>query len=206
LDKHNNLVICQHADHAIAKLNGGTEVSIIADTYNRKRFNSPNDVVVKKDGYIYFTDPPYGLKDQVLWPDRFQPLGGVYCFNKTKTMLVSTDFRFPNGLCLSRDEKYLFVGSNHPAEPYIRKYEAGADGRLLNGTVFLKQNADGIKTDNNDNLYMATNEGILIVSPGATRLALVPLPESPANLTFGGPDKSSLFVTARSSVYMIQLK
>lgn len=206
-DNHNgNIFFCQHADHAIAKLNKDAEITVVTDTYNRKRFNSPNDLIVKKDGTIYFTDPPYGLKDQVLWPEKFQPLAGVYCYRKPRTLLVSTDFRFPNGLCLSKDEKYLFVGSNHPSEPYIRKYEIGADGRLQNGSVFLKQNADGIKMDDNGNLYLATDEGILIVSPEGERLALIPVPESPANLAFGGNDKNSLFITARTSVYMVQLK
>jgi gluconolactonase len=204
-DNHGGIVFCQHGEHAIARLNKNNELSVVTDTYNRRPFNSPNDLIMKKDGCIYFTDPPYGLKDQVLWPDRFQPLGGVYCYRKPKTMLVSTDFRFPNGICLTKDEKHLFVSSNHPSEPYVRKYEVGPDNKLHNGKVFIAQNADGIKLDDKGNLYLATNDGVMVVSPEGEKMALIPLPETPSNLAFGGTDKTTLFITARTSVYMLQL-
>jgi gluconolactonase len=202
--RNGNIFFCQHGNHAIAQIDADNDVSVVTDTYNRRHFNSPNDLVIKKDGSIYFTDPPYGLKDQVLWPEEFQPLGGVYFYKHPKATLISTDFRFPNGICFSNDEKYLFVCSNHPAEPYVRKYEVGRDGKLYNPKVFIKENADGMKMDVKGNLYLATDKGILVVSPEGSRLALIPLPETPSNLAFGTGQRS-LFVTARKSVYLVEL-
>ncbi|MBS1564160.1 MAG: SMP-30/gluconolactonase/LRE family protein [Bacteroidetes bacterium] len=205
MDPAGKLLLCRQGDHCIARLEDDFTCTVLTGRYDGRPFNSPNDMVVRKDGGIYFSDPPYGLKDQVPAPSKFQPGGGVYFYKDGITTLVSTDLRYPNGLCFSPDEQILFIGSNHPDEPFILQYRIAADGSLHDGRPFISQNADGIKADEQGNLYLATGEGILVVNREGKRLALTPIPEMPTNLTFGGPGRQLLFITAEHSVYTLSL-
>lgn len=177
LDKNQQLIICQHGNHALAMLNKYDVLSVLADKYEGRPFNSPNDLVIKSDGSIYFSDPPYGLKDQVHHPARYQPGGGVYRYKDGDVKLVSEDFRYPNGVCFSPDEDYLYVGSSHSGESFICRYQVAANGELEHPRLLIANDADGIKIDHHGNLFLATGEGILIVSPQGKRIALIRLPK-----------------------------
>ncbi|MBC7903257.1 MAG: SMP-30/gluconolactonase/LRE family protein [Gemmatimonadaceae bacterium] len=200
INSKKQVIFCQHGNHAIAALeeNG---FSIITDSFEGKPLNSPNDLVICSSDDIFFTDPPYGLKDQMLHPTTHQPRGGVYKIKDGETKLIYEGFRYPNGICLSPDEKHLYVSSNHPDEPRIMKFELTKDGEIKGQSIFIEQNADGIKTDRLENLYLCTDKGILVVSASGRRLALIKLPETPYNIAWGGPGKSTLFITASAGVY-----
>lgn len=202
LDGKNNLYICQHGNHGLAKLEQAG-LSVLTDLYEHRPFNSPNDLVIRSDGNIYFTDPPYGLKDQVLHPDQFQPVAGVYYYRNGASTLLSDKQRYPNGICFSPDERFLYVSSNHPDEPSLWRYQVSASGDISHPSVLIQQNADGIKTDKTGNLFLCTDDGVLIVSPEGNKMALIRLPESPANLAWVTPACNSAYVTARSSIYRI---
>jgi gluconolactonase len=200
-DCNNNMVICQHGNHAIAILKEDT-IEPVAASFDGRPFNSPNDVVCGPDRAIYFTDPPYGLKEQILHPSVFQTKAGVYRYYEGETVLLASDLRYPNGICFSPSGEYMYVGSNHPDEPIIWEYSIH-EGRILNQSILIEQNADGIKTDNEGNLWMGTNEGILVVSQKGLKRALIPLAETPTNLAWAGNNYSELYVTARSAIFRI---
>ena len=201
--ENGDLAFCQHANHSIAKLDKTKNVIQLCTSYNGKPFNSPNDLAIKSNGGIYFTDPPYGLKREVLNPDIFQPYGGVYRFQDNAVSLLSTDLKYPKGICFSADEHFLFVSSNHPEEKVLNRYTLSPKGTILNKQVFAHINADGIKADHFDNIYAATDKGIVILSPEGNELALIALPEPATNLTFGGSDGNLLFITTHHSIYSV---
>lgn len=206
INNKGEFIFCQHGNHAIAKRNDGGNITVITNHYEDRLLNSPNDVVLAKDGSIYFTDPPYGLKNQVLHPAHFQPYAGVYCYQNNTTSLISTDLRYPNGICFSNNEQFLYVSSNHHDEPYLWQYELDKKGGIITQTIFIQQNADGIKTDKHDNLYLATKDGVMIVSPAGKRIALIPIPEMSTNITWGPGDRFSMYVTAGGSIYHLHEK
>ena len=203
LDDQLNLIVCQHGNHAIIKRTGHAETVMLTNSFNGKPFNSPNDIVRHSNGTLYFTDPPYGLRNQVLQTDKFQSCAGVYSYQNGETKLFSSDLRYPNGICLSSNEKYLFVSSNHHDEPYIWKYEINEKGEITGQSIFIQQNADGIKMDQFDNMYMAVSKGILIVSNTGKRIALIHLPELTTNLAWGKKNGFSLYATTTGSLYHI---
>ncbi|MEI9946983.1 MAG: SMP-30/gluconolactonase/LRE family protein [Chitinophagaceae bacterium] len=196
-----NIIICQHGDHAIACLNKNMELSVLTDCYEGKPFNSPNDLIIKADESIYFSDPPYGLKDQVPDPDAFQPVAGVYRYFEGKTKRIFDELKYPNGVCFSPDEQILYISSNHGDEPRLYKCLLSVSGDIIEKSVLIEQNADGIATDPEGNLFLSTNDGILIVSPKGQKLALLKLPDSPSNIAWGGHLYSELYITARSNIY-----
>jgi len=205
LDKEGNIIICQHGNHAISKLNSQKQLTILCSSYNGKPFNSPNDLVIKNNGAIYFTDPPYGLKNQVLNPIYYQPHGGVYMYYNNQVKLLHTDLLYPNGICFSTNEKYMFVGSNHPNEKYIYKYELNCGGEIVGRTTFANINADGLKIDRYNNLFAATNEGVVVFSKYGEKIALIAMKDMVTNIAFGGAAKNILFITTPSTVYYVHL-
>jgi gluconolactonase len=195
-----NLLICQHGNGAIAKWDGAALKPFLAH-YKGRPFNSPNDIITHSDGRFFFSDPPYGLKDQQLQPQRFQPLAGVYCCGDGMVALVCDKYKFPNGVCLSPDESTLFICSNKPFEKFICTYDA-ATLRFKN--IFAEENSDGIECDRFGNVYLCTKEGIVILNVEGKRLALITLPTIPANLCWGGKDGNDLFITARENIFLIR--
>ncbi|MEO5684874.1 MAG: SMP-30/gluconolactonase/LRE family protein [Chitinophagaceae bacterium] len=198
------LLICQHGNHAVSVLNEQKQLGILAGTFNGRKFNSPNDIITRSDGIIYFTDPPYGLKDQVLAPHEFQPLAGVYQYTAGAVKLVATDLRYPNGLAFSPGEEYLYVSSAHSDEEKLLRYEVMPDGSLSFNQIVIEEGADGMVTDARGLLYLATEKGILIISGEGEKLALINLPEWPSNMAWCAEDLKILFVTARKSIYRLQ--
>ncbi len=202
-DAEGCLLICQHGNHSLARLDKKGQVHILANEYKGKPLNSPNDLVVHSNGSIYFTDPPYGLTNQVLYPKKFQSFAGVYRYVDGELLLLRDHLRYPNGVCFSPGEEYLYVSTNHPDERMLCRYRLSASGEISDESILIEQNADGITTDQHGNLWLCTDDGVMIVASTGKRLGLIPLPHSPANLAWGGMDRKELFVTARSGIFKL---
>ena len=207
-DRQRRLIACEHSNRRVTRTEKDGTITVLADRYNGKRLNSPNDIVVKSDGSIYFTDPPYGIS-----PDQQeQEVNGVYRLSpKGELTLLASDFDRPNGLAFSPDEKRLYIADSS-SRSHIRVFDVKPDGTLENGRVFatLKTGEegvpDGMKVDTKGNLYSTGPAGVWIFSPDGTHLGTIRFPEVPANCAFGGRDGRWLFVTARTGLYRIRLK
>lgn len=194
------LLVCRHGSHSVARWTGSA-LEPVADSYEGRPFNSPNDIVVHPDGSFFFSDPPYGLKEGQLNPDRYQPLAGVYRWRNGKAELICTDYRYPNGVCLSEDGTRLYICSSKAFERRLTEWDTETGARLR---VVAEENCDGLKRDRAGNFYLATREGVIVLNPEGVRIALLPLPKEPANLCFGGSNGKDLLVTAREEVYLIK--
>jgi gluconolactonase len=195
--------------------------TVLADKYNGKRFNGPNDLVIRSDGAIYFTDSDFGLRGSSKSPQKELDFNGVYLVKDGKTTLLldsKTLGGFPNGITLSPDEKYLYLSSGFTK---MMRYELAADGTLGTGTVFFSGGegiVDGMKTDNDGNLYSTGGAGpgaVRISSPQGKHLGTLHLPVSnreprqqicATNVAFGDADGKSLFITACTALYRIRVK
>ena len=208
-DKEGNLLIAEHSGRKISSLSPEGKYSTIVDNYNGVALNSPNDVIIDSKGAIYFTDPPYGRPK-----DATDTLGfnGVYRFFKGKTQLITDELYRPNGLALSPDERTLYVANSGQPKLFM-KYPVSKSGKVGKGEVFYNAsslngegNPDGIKVDQNGNIFATGPGGVLVFSPEAKLLGTIKFPETPANLAFGGSDRKILYVTARTGLYLIRLK
>ncbi|HGJ64928.1 TPA: SMP-30/gluconolactonase/LRE family protein [bacterium] len=212
LDKQGRLIACEHANRRVSRTEKDGTVITIADKYNGKKLNSPNDVVVKSDGSIYFTDPPYGLSAE------FGNLGeqelsfqGVYRLSpdgKDLTLLVD-DFNKPNGLAFSPDESILYIDDTD--EVHIRAFDVKPDGTIANGRLFVdlradaEGNVDGMKVDSEGNIFVTSPGGVSVIDPEGNKLGVIEMPEISANVAWGEDDWKTLFITASTSVYKIKL-
>jgi gluconolactonase len=199
-DFDGNLLICQHGGHGIAKYDG-KELKPFIGFYQNRPLNSPNDFILHNDGRLYFSDPPYGLKDGKLNPEKFQPLAGVYCYRDDSLKLICDKYQYPNGVCLSNDQRTLFICSNKPFEKFISTYDTSNNQFKK---VFAEENSDGIEVDRYDNVYLCNKDGLIILDREGKRLALIELPAIPANICWGGNEKNDLFVTARENIFLIK--
>ena len=211
LDREGRLLGCTHGARAVLRFDQNNQPTPIATHFNGGRLNSPNDIVVKRNGDIYFTDPPYGIVD--LPPEvQEQPLCGVYRLDTGGELTLVTDrFIRPNGLAFSPDQQTLYIGdSGGPRD--IWAFDVTDDGTLANPRQFVDMdphpepnNPDGMKCDMNGRLW-ATGPGnaVWVIEPDGTVVGLIKFPEQPANLAWGGPNWSTLFVTARGSVYRVE--
>jgi gluconolactonase len=199
-DTNDNLLICQHGNHGIG-IYANKQLQPLISTYNNKPFNSPNDLVLHEDQRLYFSDPPYGLKESKLNPSKFQPIAGVYCWNQGEIQLICDKYQYPNGVCLSADQKHLFICSNKPFEKFISVYNT--DNNQFE-KIFAEENSDGIECDKNGNVYLCNKDGLIILDRLGQRLALIKLQAIPSNLCWGGKDGRDLFVTARQFVLLIK--
>ena len=197
---HGELLICQHGDHAISKYDGNGFKPFVS-LYNGRPFNSPNDLVLHSNGSLYFSDPPYGLRDGILNPRRFQPYAGIYCCRYGELSMINDRYLYPNGVCLSPDEAILYICSNKPFEAFISTYDTATNHFI---GVFAKENSDGIKCDRNGNVYLCNKDGIIILNRKGERLASIQLPTTPANICWGGKDLNDLFICARENVFLIK--
>jgi gluconolactonase len=195
-----DLLICQHGNHAIAKFDGKALRPLVSH-YKGRPFNSPNDLILHSDGRIYFSDPPYGLKDGRLNPSKFQPLAGVYCWKDGALQLFCDRYQYPNGVCLSPGEELLYICSNKPFEKFISVYET-VTNRFIK--VFTEENSDGIECDRAGNVYLSNKDGIIILDKQGRRLALIALPSVPANHCWGGNELNDLLITARENIFLIR--
>jgi len=199
-DVGGNLLICQHGNGAIAKWDG-KKLGPLISAYKGKRFNSPNDIVVSKTGKIFFSDPPYGLKDQQLIPALAQDEAAFYCWHNGLLINFHNGYKYPNGLCLSPDHRFLYTCSNKPSEALINEFDATTLDFIR---VVCHENSDGIKCDRYQNFYLANKEGVLILNKEGERIGLISLPTVPANLCWGGTEGNDLFITARENIFLIR--
>jgi gluconolactonase len=215
-DKHGDLIACQHGDRRVARWENGKFVAV-ADRYDGKRFNSPNDVVVKSNGDIYFTDPPYGLPGNVEDPTKEIPFQGVYRVSASdkKVTLLTDEVTRPNGLAFSPDEKILYVASSDPKKAIWMSYPVKADGTLGAGRVFFDCTAmqsdtrkglpDGLKVDQSGNVWATGPGGVLIISPAGKHLGTLATGEATANCAWGD-DGSTLYITADMYLCRVRTK
>ena len=203
LDLEGRLVSAEHGAHRVSRTEKKGEVVTLIESFEGKNLNSPNDVVVKSDGSIWFTDPDYGLAGRT----KEQPGNYVYRFDpnsKTATAVIK-DFDKPNGLAFSPDETKLYVADSGKPK-HIRVFDVSKDGAVSNGRVFAtidKGGPDGIRCDAAGRVWSSSGDGAQIFSTEGKLLARILLPESAANLTFGGKDGRRLFLTARKSLYVV---
>lgn len=214
VDRQGRLISCEHSGRRLSRLHrwgvpGGraAEQRTVVDQCDGKKFNSPNDVVVKSDDTIWFTDPPYGLpkgeaKEQAgNYVFRFDPT------TKTTTVVVK-DFDMPNGLCFSPDETKLYVADSGKPH-HLRKFEVQPDGTLTGGGVFCeidKGVPDGIRCDAQGRIFSSAGDGVHIFATDGKLIGKILVSETPANLCFGGADGQTLFITAQTSLYSISLR
>jgi len=207
-DLKHSLLDCASVLRAIIRISPDGKYKVLADRYEGKRFNSPNDVVIGPDGAIYFTDPtldlPQGEKQEI-------PFQGVYRLNdRGEVRLLTKDLAQPNGLAFSPDGKRLYVDDSHQRN--IRVYDFHADGTVSNGRIFASEVTpgkgvpDGMKLDDHGNLYVTGPEGIWVWDPEGQHLGTIVLPEQPANLAWGELDYKTLYITATKSVYKLATK
>jgi len=207
LDRQGRLIACEHGNRRVSRTEGDGSVVSLADRYRGGRLNSPNDVVARSDGAVYFTDPPYGIE-----PDqREQACNGVYRILPDGTLeLLADDFERPNGLAFSPDESVLYIDDS--ARRHVRALDVRVDGTLTNSRVFADMDhpqpgsPDGMKIDVEGNLYVAGATGIWVFEPDGTHLGVVVTPEQPANCAWGDADRRTLYITARTSLYRVRVK
>jgi len=211
-DAEGRVITCEHATSRLTRTdfaNNG-EIESLATHYDNKQLNSPNDVVVKRDGSIYFTDPTSGRSAGYGVPREPElDFSGVYRFDEGLQLLVD-DFAKPNGLCFSKDEKLLYI--NDTVRQHIRVFDVKGDGSITNGRLFAELQgdkagvADGMKVDSQGNIYCCGPGGVHIFSPDTTWLGVLEVPEYATNFVFGDEDLCSLYVTASTSLYRIRVK
>lgn len=203
LDRKGRLISFEHSGRKVVMEDSRGELQTLVETVEGKKFNSPNDGAVKSDGTIWFTDPDYGLgktprEVEGLYVYRFDPK------KKVITTLVK-DFDHPNGLCFSPDEKKLYVADS--AKPQIRSFDVMKDGTVTNSKVLCatdKGVPDGIRCDKDGRIWSSAGDGVQIFTPEGKLIGKILVPETPANLCFGGKTGKTLFITARQSLYAIE--
>lgn len=202
------LYTCEHGARRVTRTSPDGEPMPVAETFEGKPLNSPNDLVVQRDGTVWFTDPTYGLEGR----KKEQRANFVFRLNPATGELramAGEEFGQPNGLCFSPDERRLYVGDSDEKQHLIRVYDvAAADGTLSDGRVFctvVPGVPDGMRCDRAGNLWTTAGDGVHVYSPEGELLGCIPVPETPANLCFGGLDGDELFVTARTGLYRVRL-
>jgi gluconolactonase len=211
-DREGRLTFDQHGNHAVVRLEKTGALTVLADRYEGKRLNSPNDLVVRSNGDVYFTDPPFGLPRFGDDPRKELAFSGVFGILKGRLTLLSTDFAGPNGIAFTPDEEFLYVANWDEKKKVIFRYPVVADGTLGKGTLFFDMTAapgedalDGMKVDVKGNLYVSGPGGLWILSPEGRHLGTIVAPKHPHNFAWGDADGRTLYLCARSSLYRIRL-
>ena len=213
LDPKGQLILCQHGDRRVARLEADRTFKTIVDNFEGKKFNSPNDGVYGSDGSLYFTDPPYGLLGKNADPKKEIPFNGVYRVSpEGKLTLLTKEMTYPNGIALSPDEKTLYVANSDPEKAIWMAFPLNPDGTIGKGRVFfdatrgvktLKGLPDGMKVDKDGNLWATGPGGVLIFAPDGKHLGTLNTGEATANVGWGD-DGSTLYITA--DMYIARLK
>lgn len=205
-DRDGRLIRCEHGNRRVTREEKDGKITVLASHFKGKRLNSPNDIVVKSDGSIYFTDPPYGCPDEARELD-FQ---GVYRLSPHGDLvLLVSDFDRPNGLAFSPDEKTLYIADSS-SRMHIRAFDVKPDGTIANGRVFVTMRTgepggpDGLKVDADGNVWTTGQGGLWVLDKHGKHLGTIKLPEVPANCAWGDSDGKTLYITARTGVYRIR--
>lgn len=198
-DRAGNLLICEGGNRRVTRLSSGKQQSVVADAYDGKKLNSPNDLWVHMSGGVYFTDPRYGDESDVE-QDGYH----VYyvASRSSDVKRVIDDLEKPNGVIGTRHPYRLFVADAGAGKTYV--YDIERDGSLSNRKLFAPQGSDGLALDERGNLYL-TDEGISVYNPAGEKIAAIEVPERPSNMTFCGEDRKTLFITARTGLYAVKM-
>jgi gluconolactonase len=212
-DGDGRLTIAEHGNRRISRLEKNGMVTVLADRFEGRRLNSPNDLVYKSDGALYFTDPPFGLPKVFEDPRKELPHSGVYRLADGKVQLLTAGLTGPNGLAFSPDETYLYVANWDTSTKVVMRYGVRVDGTLDEGRVFFDMTSapgeealDGVKVDREGNLFVSGPGGVWILSPAGQHLGTIRAPELAANMAWGDADGRTLYLTGRTSLYRIRLK
>jgi gluconolactonase len=204
------VMLCQHGHRRVVRIDRERRVSVVVDRYDGRRFNSPNDVVFRANGAMYFTDPPYGLPRQDDDPLKELPWNGVFMLSHGKLEPVVTTLPRPNGLAFAPDDRVMYVANSEEDHRYWMRYEVAADGALTHGTVFRDVSAepepglpDGFKLDVHGNIFTTGPGGIWVMTPEGRHLGTIVLPEQPANCAWGD-DGRTLYITANTGLYRLR--
>ena len=211
-DGERRLTINQHGNRRVVRLEPNGQLTVLADKFEGKRLNSPNDLVYRSDGTLYFTDPPFGLPKFFNDPRKELLFSGVFAAKEGKIRLVSKDLNGPNGLAFSPDEKFFYVDNWDDHKKIVMRYEVQPDGTLKNGKLFFDMTSagtedalDGMKIDKAGNLYVSGPGGLWILSPEGKHLGTIVPPKHPHNFTWGDADGKTLYLCARSGLYRMRL-
>jgi gluconolactonase len=217
VDNQGRLVTCEHLTRRVTRTDFDGTVQVIADRFQGKRFNSPNDVVVKSDGSIWFTDPSYGIMHDYEGEYGEEEIGGCHVYRvdplSADVFKVAGDFEKPNGLAFSPDERLLYVadtGASHleNGPRHIRRFSVSEEGTLSGGEVFATCTSglfDGFRIDRTGRIWASAQDGVHCYDPDGTLIGKIRIPEIVSNLTFGGARRNRLFITATSSLYAVYL-
>jgi gluconolactonase len=210
-DPDGRLTIDQHGNRRVVRIERNGVLTVLAERYQGKRLNSPNDLVYRSDGRLYFTDPPFGLPAFFDDPAKELPFSGVFSWRDGELRLEAQELTGPNGIAFSPDERFLYVTNWDTARKVVMRYPVMADGRLGAGAVFFDMTAapgeealDGIKVDQAGNLFVSGPGGAWVISPEGKHLGMIEAPELPANFAFGDADGRTLYMTARSGLYRVR--
>ncbi len=214
LDPEGRLVLCEHGDRRVSRLEADGSRTVLADRYRGKRLNSPNDAVFRRSGELHFTDPPFGLPEGFDDPAKELPFSGVYHLRRDRTLeLLTSELRAPNGLGFSPDEDVLYVSNADRAEPVWKAFPVRPDGTLGPPRLFHDGSAwaarwpgvpDGLEVDAAGNVFAAGPGGIHVMAPDGTHLGSLLLGVATSNVAFG-PGRAYLFITASDSLYRVRL-
>jgi gluconolactonase len=212
LDRKGLLTINEHGNRRVTRLERTGKITVLADRYDGKRLNSPNDLVYRSDGTLYFTDPPFGLPKAFDDPRKELGFSGVYMVKDSQVTLLTKELSGPNGIAFSPDERYLYVDNWDLKRKVLMRYEVNPDGTIAGGKVFHDFTSDpepvaldGIKVDQQGNVYVSAPGGVWILSPAGKPLGRIVPPEHDANFTFGDADGQSLYLTASTGLYRMRV-
>jgi gluconolactonase len=212
LDPEGRLTIDQHGNHRVLRVEKDGRETVLADKYQGKRLNSPNDLVYRSDGALFFTDPPFGLPKVFDDPRKELPFSGVYALVRGKLKLVERSLTGPNGIAFSPDEKTLYVGDWDDKKKVVMRYDVATDGTLGNARVFFDLTStpgedaiDGIKVDQKGNVYVSGPGGLWVFSPEGKHLGTIIASRHPHNFAWGDDDGQGLYLCARAGLYRIRL-
>jgi gluconolactonase len=199
-DKKGNLLACEGGGRRLVSIDPKGNVTVLADKYKNKKFNSLNDLWLDPKGGIYFTDPRYGNRDGMEQDGEH-----VYYLaaDRKKVIRVINDMVRPNGIIGTPDGKLLYVTDHGGKKTFV--YTINKDGTLSNKKLFASEGSDGMTIDNKGNIYLTTR-AVLVYNKKGEKIETINVPEGPANVTFGGKDKKTLFITARTSLYCVRMR
>lgn len=202
LDREGRLIACEHGNRRVTRTETDGTITVLADAYLGRKLNSPNDATVRSDGMLFFTDPPYGVGEG----ERELPFCGVYAIRPGgELVLLSVYFSRPNGICLSPDEKTIYIADSQ--DGFIQAHDVRPDGSLANSRLFCRcDTPDGIKADREGNVWATTANGVMVFRPDGTHAGTIEVAEHPSNCAFGDEDGKTLFITARTGVYRVRVK
>lgn len=210
VDRQGRLISCEQGTRRVTRTEHDGSVTVLADRYDGKRFNSPNDVVERADGSVWFTDPSYGIDSDYEGHRAVSEIGACHVYriapDTGEVSIVADDFDRPNGLAFSPDERRLYIVDTR--HRHIRRFDVADDGTLAGGDVFATCDAgsfDGVRLDDAGRIWVAAHDGVHCFDPDGTLIGKLLLPEVVANLTFGGIKRNELYITASSSLYSLRV-